>query len=65
MAATSPFVILVDWMGWREAFRVIAVVTLLLVLLFYVVVRDRPEVFTRTGRSNSPGFPTIGDLGCC
>ena len=46
MAATSPFVVLVDWIGWREAFRVIAAVTLLLVLLFYVVVRDRPEVST-------------------
>ena len=55
MAATSPFVVLVDWMGWREAFRVIAVVTLLLVLLFYVVVRDGPEVSSRKVRAtNSP-----------
>ena len=34
MAATSPFVILVDWMGWREAIRVLAGLSLLLVILF-------------------------------
>jgi sugar phosphate permease len=43
MAATSPFVILVDWMGWREAIRVLAGLSLLLVILFYTVVRDRPD----------------------
>jgi len=43
MAATSPFVLLVDWMGWREAISVVAGVTLLLVMFFYAVVRDRPE----------------------
>jgi sugar phosphate permease len=43
MAATSPFVLLVDWMGWREAIRVVAGVTFVLVLLFFAVVRDRPE----------------------
>jgi sugar phosphate permease len=30
-------------MGWREALRVLAGLTLALVILFYVVVRDRPE----------------------
>jgi len=43
MAATSPFVVLVDWMGWREAIRVLAGLTLLLVMLFYAAVRDRPD----------------------
>jgi sugar phosphate permease len=65
MAATSPFVVLVEWMGWREAFRLIAVVTLLLVLLFYVVVRDRPEVSTRkVSATNSPRMPSqpLADL---
>lgn len=43
MAATSPFVLLVDWIGWREAIRALAALTLVLVLVFYAVVRDRPE----------------------
>ena len=43
MAATSPFVLLVDGIGWRSAIRVLAAVTFLLVMLFYAVVRDRPE----------------------
>ena len=65
MAATSPFVVLVDWIGWREAFRVIAAVTLLLVLLFYVVVRDRPEVSTPRMRADSlprTPFQPLADL---
>jgi sugar phosphate permease len=65
MAATSPFVVLVEWMGWREAFRVIAVVTILLVLLFYAVVRDRPEVSARkVSDGHSPRAPSqpLADL---
>lgn len=55
MAATSPFVLLVDWMGWREAIRVVAGVTFLLVLFFYTVVRDRPEESTqKQSTANSP-----------
>lgn len=49
MAATSPLVVLVDWMGWREAFRVIAGLSLVLVLLFYILVRDRPEISAQKG----------------
>jgi sugar phosphate permease len=65
MAATSPFVVLVDWMGWREAFRVIAGVTLLLVLLFYALVRDRPEPSTwKENAANPPRSPShpLADL---
>ncbi len=47
MAATSPFVVLVDWIGWREAIRALAGLTLLVVMLFYAVVRDRPEESTK------------------
>jgi sugar phosphate permease len=43
MAATSPFVVLVDWMGWRDTVRALAALTLVLVILFYAVVRDKPD----------------------
>lgn len=42
MAATVPMVFLVDAVGWREAFIIIAGVNLLLVLALYGVVRDAP-----------------------
>lgn len=54
MAATSPFVLLVDWMGWREAIRVVAGVTFVLVLLFFAVVRDRPEESAEKERNSYP-----------
>ncbi len=65
MAATSPFVVLVDWMGWREAFRVIAAVNLLLVMLFYAVVRDAPDDSAK--KQSAKDFPenppnVLGDL---
>ncbi len=42
MAAATPLVLLVNAMGWRQTFMVIAGVNLLLVLILYVVVRDTP-----------------------
>lgn len=65
MAATSPFVLLVDWVGWREAIRVLAGLTLALVMLFYAIVRDRPEDSPRKqSASTSWGIPShlLGDL---
>ena len=44
MVATTPLVVLVDQMGWRASFQFIAVLNLILTLLFYVIVRDRPSV---------------------
>ena len=44
MVATTPLVIMVDRMGWRASFQFIAVINLVLTLLFYVIVRNRPSV---------------------
>jgi sugar phosphate permease len=43
MVATTPLVVLVDQMGWRASFQFIAILNLILTLLFYVIVRDRPS----------------------
>jgi len=40
--ATTPLVILVEQIGWRQSFQLIAAVNLVLVLTLYIVVRDRP-----------------------
>lgn len=65
MAATSPFVLLVDWGGWRQAIQVLAGLTLLLVMLFYAIVRDSPDGSLRKQRAAaSPATPShlLGDL---
>ena len=43
MMATTPLVVLVDHMGWRAGFQLIAAINLILTLLFYAIVRDRPS----------------------
>lgn len=42
MVATTPLVLLVDQMGWRSSFQLIAMINLLLTVFFYIMVRDRP-----------------------
>lgn len=51
MAATTPLVFLVGWLGWRVAFTVIAGINGVLVILLYWIVRDYPP-------ENSPGLNT-------
>lgn len=41
--ATTPLAILVDSLGWRPTFRYIALATLGVTLLVWLLVRDRPE----------------------
>jgi sugar phosphate permease len=41
--ATTPLVLLVEQVGWRHSFQLIAALNLLLTLILYIVVRDRPE----------------------
>jgi sugar phosphate permease len=40
--ATTPLVLLVEQVGWRHSFQLIASLNLLLTLILYIVVRDRP-----------------------
>lgn len=54
MAATSPLVFLVDAIGWRHSFMVIAGVNLLLVLALYLVVRDTPPSRASAQCENGP-----------
>ena len=43
MLATTPLVILVNQFGWRSSFQLIAVINFLLTLMFFIVVKDRPQ----------------------
>jgi sugar phosphate permease len=50
LAAATPLVLLVEAVGWRMSFQLLAALTLLLALVFYAVVRDGP----------APGAATSG-----
>ncbi|CAB1076554.1 thiamine biosynthesis protein ThiF [Alkalispirochaeta odontotermitis] len=42
MIATTPLVMLVEQVGWRSGFQIIAFGSLILAFLFFIIVRDRP-----------------------
>ena len=42
MVATTPLVILVEQLGWRSGFQLIAFISFILTILFFIIVRDRP-----------------------
>ena len=42
MVATTPLVLLVQQLGWRLSFQLIAMVSFLLTIFFYIIVQDRP-----------------------
>lgn len=43
MGATTPFVFLVEQIGWRSSFRWIAAINLVMIAFFYFFVRDTPH----------------------
>lgn len=42
IVSSSPLAVLVQWVGWRWAFTLIAVFHVLLILVFFLCVRDNP-----------------------
>lgn len=56
MVAATPLVVLVEQLGWRHSFQLIAGINLILTLLFVMVVRDRPS---RDATDISAGGPSI------
>lgn len=60
IVSATPLVLLVEIMGWRATFVMFAVVTFLVVVLFVLVVRDRPPDAV-TSFENSPPAPLTGE----
>jgi len=56
MIATTPLVILVEQMGWRSGFQIIAFINLILTFLFFIIVRDRPLHCTSYSDSAAEGM---------
>ena len=59
MAATTPLVLLVQGMGWRAAFSLIAGFNLIQIMILYMVVRDRPPENVSSFAGSEPR-PTFG-----
>ena len=56
MIAATPLVVLVEQMGWRHSFQLIAGINLVLTLIFFIVVRDHPS---RSSTGTSSSEPSI------
>jgi sugar phosphate permease len=52
IVATAPLAVAVDWIGWRKAFILIAIIHLFITFWIYVVVKDRPEEYNRRNVSS-------------
>jgi sugar phosphate permease len=61
MAATTPLVLLVQRMGWRMAFSLIAGINLIQIGILYAIVRDQPPQQVETS-SSAALRPTVGDI---
>jgi sugar phosphate permease len=56
MIAATPLVVLVEQMGWRHSFQLIASINLILTVMLFLVVRDRPP---QSSSCTSGGEPSI------
>ena len=58
LVATTPLVLLVEQMGWRSGFQLIAFISLILTFLFFIIVRDRPPQSTSLPEPVATGMNT-------
>jgi sugar phosphate permease len=56
MVSATPLVMLVEQLGWRLSFQLIAAINLILTLTLFVVVRDRPPHTSAHFASESPSI---------
>lgn len=64
MAATSPLVLLVQQMGWRWTYCLIAGINLVMTLALYIIVRDSPEqkTFAQSQQDTTSLGKALSDL---
>ncbi|MFO7738133.1 MAG: MFS transporter, partial [Desulfatiglandaceae bacterium] len=56
MAATTPLVFLVQEIGWRQGFLLIAGINFLLIVVLFLTVRDKPATDPSKTASSNPPF---------
>jgi sugar phosphate permease len=64
LTATTPLALLSTWIGWRLSFVIVGIITLLLAILVWLFVRDRPADFGWPSPSepSGPTPPAVGLL---
>jgi sugar phosphate permease len=62
LTAATPLALLSNWLGWRLSFVVVGILTLLLAILVWLFVRDRPAALAWPSPSepSGPAPPSIG-----
>jgi sugar phosphate permease len=62
LTAATPLALLSNWMGWRLSFVVVGILTLLLAILVWLFVRDRPADlgWPSPSEPSGPAPPPIG-----
>ena len=63
ISATSPLVLLVELVGWRWTFSLFAFLNMILALIFFLVVRDRPDEALSSRRPPSVVREVLGKMG--
>jgi MFS family permease len=61
LVATSPLAIASVWIGWRDTFIALALVSAACAFLFYLFLRDRPRGDAPTGTAEPFGEAITGD----
>jgi sugar phosphate permease len=62
--AATPLVFLSDWLGWRNSFVLVGLVTLCLAILVWLFVHDRPsdKGWQPLNHPNTKGIPAVGEM---
>jgi len=59
MSATSPLVLMVSALGWRASFSIIGIITIVLAVCFYFLVRNRPDEPASSATSSFDSIKSI------
>lgn len=55
--AATPLVLVSNWIGWRQSFILVGFITVVLAILVYLIVRDRPAIMGWPSPAGTPQKP--------
>jgi len=57
LIAATPLVWVSNWIGWRQSFILVGIITVALAILVYLIVRDRPAIMGWPSPAGTPQTP--------
>jgi sugar phosphate permease len=63
LLATTPLALLINWLGWRLVFVMMGIATLILAILTWTSVRNRPDEMGWPGISDAPATSAKAEIG--